>query len=128
MAGLCAAQLHLQSHVLADGILCDALQGIPDSLKDYNVLAVTLGEEPVSVLGLRFWNYNKSPADTTRGLKRCIVLAGQPPQLVPVVVNPSLGCVACNILRQGALVCLACDMGQGHGLHLPCCGCSLLRQ
>ena len=114
MAGLCAAQLHLQSHVLADGILCDALQGIPDSLKDYNVLAVTLGEEPVSVLGLRFWNYNKSPADTTRGLKRCIVLAGQPCEnLWQLLGNPVLECVACDIL-QGILGCLARGMGQKH--------------
>ncbi|GAB4816700.1 hypothetical protein N2152v2_003746 [Parachlorella kessleri] len=62
---------------LVDGenVTMDDTHGIPDSLKDYNVLVITLGEEPVPVLGLRFWNYNKSPADTTRGLKRCIVLA-----------------------------------------------------
>jgi hypothetical protein len=53
-----------------------ALQGLPDSLKQYNALVVTLGQEPVPILGLRVWNYNKNPADTARGVKRCIVLAG----------------------------------------------------
>ncbi len=51
-------------------------QAVPETLRQYNLLVVTLGEEPVPVLGLRAWNYNKSAADTARGIKRCIVLAG----------------------------------------------------
>lgn len=54
------------------------LQSLPESLRLYNVVALTLGPEPVPILGLRVWNYNKSAADTARGAKRCIVLAGAP--------------------------------------------------
>lgn len=52
------------------------LQAVPESLEQYNLLSVTLGEEAVPILGLRVWNYNKNPADTARGVKRCVVLAG----------------------------------------------------
>ena len=45
-------------------------------MRPFNLLALMLGEEPVPILGLRVWNYNKNPADTARGIKRCVVLAG----------------------------------------------------
>lgn len=50
---------------------------LPEAVSPYNLLLVGL-EAAGPVTGLRVWNYNKSPADTARGVKRMIVLAGAP--------------------------------------------------
>ncbi|KAI3438935.1 hypothetical protein D9Q98_001349 [Chlorella vulgaris] len=47
---------------------------LPEAVSPYNLLLVGL-EAAGPVTGLRVWNYNKSPADTARGVKRMIVLA-----------------------------------------------------
>lgn len=57
---------------------------LPDAARPYNALLLRLvppagggsGGGSVAVSGLRIWNYNKSPQDTARGVKRMVVLAG----------------------------------------------------
>jgi hypothetical protein len=49
---------------------------LPEVLRAFNLLALTL-EAPAAVSALRLWNYNKNAADTARGVKRVVVLAGE---------------------------------------------------
>lgn len=60
---------------------------LPEAARPYNVLLLRLvppagsngtgsGGGSVAVSGLQIWNYNKSPQDTARGVKRMVVLAG----------------------------------------------------
>lgn len=49
---------------------------LPDAVQAFNVLTVRLPAGGALLSGLRVWNYNKSPADTARGVKRMLVLAG----------------------------------------------------
>jgi hypothetical protein len=49
---------------------------LPDAARAHNLLVLTL-DQPAPLSGLRVWNYNKSAADTARGVKRMVVLAGE---------------------------------------------------
>jgi len=49
---------------------------LPEAARPYNVLSVRL-PAATALAGLRVWNYNKSPQDTARGVKRMLVLAGE---------------------------------------------------
>ena len=48
---------------------------LPEAARPFNLLAIRLPAGS-QVAGLRLWNYNKSPQDTARGVKRMLVLAG----------------------------------------------------
>ncbi|KAL4434260.1 hypothetical protein ABPG75_000701 [Micractinium tetrahymenae] len=49
--------------------------GLPEAAQAFNLLSVRLPAGGAWLSGLRVWNYNKSPADTSRGVKRMLVLA-----------------------------------------------------
>lgn len=48
---------------------------LPEAARPFNLLTIRLPAGS-QVAGLRVWNYNKSPQDTARGVKRMLVLAG----------------------------------------------------
>lgn len=49
---------------------------LPEAVQPYNLLSVRMPAGGAWLSGLRVWNYNKSPQDTARGVKRMLVLAG----------------------------------------------------
>ncbi len=49
---------------------------LPEAARDFNLLSVRMPAGGARLSGLQVWNYNKSPADAARGVKRMLVLAG----------------------------------------------------
>lgn len=87
---------------------------LPEALRSSNLLTLSL-EGPMAVSGLRLWNYNKTAADTARGVKRMVVFAGEGCRDSRQGTQPL--CSAHLSRRIGAVAALACEPRCLHQRH-----------
>ena len=74
---LSAAAAASASHRASHAGQGSSFASLPEAAKAFNILSVRMPAGGAWLSGLRVWNYNKSAADTARGVKRMLVLAGE---------------------------------------------------